>query len=180
MGDFEDTTGWGTRARFLLCARGTGRVASQPPERETSPASPGFQAVRQGAEAGRAGGVPARPMVDACGRIRRTHGIDAPEFRDLPFPPDPGPSVPGPVVQHAIHTVPQSGELPGSVRKGVESLMLDYLFPEMRFRNTTDKERMDRADADPDRLRRTIRQFRWINFLFSASRALLREHIFSM
>jgi len=57
--------------------------------------------------------------------------------------------------------------------------MLDYLFPEMRFRNTTDKERMDRADADPDRLRRTIRQFRWINLLFSASRALLREHFFS-
>ena len=58
-------------------------------------------------------------------------------------------------------------------------MMLDYLFPEMRSRNTTDKERMDRADADPDRLHRTIRQFRWINFLFSASRTLLREHFFS-
>jgi len=58
--------------------------------------------------------------------------------------------------------------------------MPDFFFPELRRRNTTDNERMDRADADPDRLRRTIRQFRWINFLFSASRALLREHIFSM
>jgi 2-polyprenyl-3-methyl-5-hydroxy-6-metoxy-1,4-benzoquinol methylase len=50
----------------------------------------------------------------------------------------------------------------------------------MRLRNTTDKEIMDRADADPDQLHRTLRQFHWINFLFSASRPLLREHFFSM
>ena len=55
-----------------------------------------------------------------------------------------------------------------------------FFFPELRLRNTTDKEIMDRADADPDQLHRTIRQFQWINFLFSASRALLREHFFSL
>ncbi len=58
--------------------------------------------------------------------------------------------------------------------------MPDFFFPELRLRNMTDKERMDRADADPDQLHRTIRQFRWINFLFSASRTLLREHFFPM
>ena len=56
--------------------------------------------------------------------------------------------------------------------------MPDFFFPELRLRNTTDKEIMDRADADPDRLHRTLRQFRWINLLFSASRTLLREHVF--
>jgi len=57
-------------------------------------------------------------------------------------------------------------------------MMPDFFFPDMRHRNTTDKEEMDRADADLDRLLRTIRQFRWINVLFSASRRLLREHFF--
>jgi SAM-dependent methyltransferase len=57
--------------------------------------------------------------------------------------------------------------------------MPGYFFPDLQCRNTTDKERMDRADADVIRLLRTIRQFRWINFLFSASRTLLREHFFS-
>ena len=57
--------------------------------------------------------------------------------------------------------------------------MPECFFPDMRLRNTTDKEIMDRADADPDRLHRTIRQFQWINPLFSASRTLLREHFFS-
>ena len=56
--------------------------------------------------------------------------------------------------------------------------MPGFLFPDMRLRNTTDKEKMDRADADLDQLLRTIRQFQWINVLFSASRRLLREHIF--
>lgn len=55
-----------------------------------------------------------------------------------------------------------------------------HILPDMGFRNTTDKEMMDRADADPDRLDRTLRQFRWINALFSASRTLLREHFFSV
>lgn len=57
--------------------------------------------------------------------------------------------------------------------------MPEDVFPDMRFRNTADKEIMDRADADLDGLHRTLRQFRWINFLFSASRTLLREHFFS-
>ena len=59
-------------------------------------------------------------------------------------------------------------------------MMPDFFFPDMRLRNTTDKENMDRADADPNRLLRTIRQFQWINVLFSASRRLLREHFFPM
>lgn len=58
--------------------------------------------------------------------------------------------------------------------------MPECIFPDMRLRNTTDKEIMDRADADLDQLHRTVRQFQWINFLFSASRMLLREHFFSM
>jgi 2-polyprenyl-3-methyl-5-hydroxy-6-metoxy-1,4-benzoquinol methylase len=58
--------------------------------------------------------------------------------------------------------------------------MPDFFFPQLRLRNTTDKELMDRADADPDQLHRTLRQFHWINFLFSASRTLLRDHFFSM
>jgi 2-polyprenyl-3-methyl-5-hydroxy-6-metoxy-1,4-benzoquinol methylase len=56
----------------------------------------------------------------------------------------------------------------------------DIFFPDMRLRNTTDKERMERADADLDQLHRTIRQFHWINFLFSASRSLMRKHFFPM
>lgn len=58
--------------------------------------------------------------------------------------------------------------------------MPDFFFPDMRFRNTTDKEKMERVNADPDQLFRSIRQFRWINALFSASRRLLREHFFPM
>jgi 2-polyprenyl-3-methyl-5-hydroxy-6-metoxy-1,4-benzoquinol methylase len=57
-------------------------------------------------------------------------------------------------------------------------MMPAFFFPDMRLRNATDKEKMDRADADLNRLRRTIRQFRWINVLFSASRGLLRQHFF--
>jgi 2-polyprenyl-3-methyl-5-hydroxy-6-metoxy-1,4-benzoquinol methylase len=59
-------------------------------------------------------------------------------------------------------------------------MMPEFIFPDMRFRNTTDMEIMDRADADLEQLHRTIRQFQWINFLFSASRTLLREHFFSV
>ncbi|MFA5515438.1 MAG: methyltransferase domain-containing protein [Desulfuromonadales bacterium] len=58
--------------------------------------------------------------------------------------------------------------------------MLDYLFPDLRVRNTTDHEEMDRADADPEKLFRSIRQFERINFLFSASRRLLRRYVFSV
>jgi 2-polyprenyl-3-methyl-5-hydroxy-6-metoxy-1,4-benzoquinol methylase len=58
--------------------------------------------------------------------------------------------------------------------------MPEFFFPDMRLRNTTDKERMERADADLDQLYRTIRQFHWINFLFSTSRSLMRKHFFPM
>ena len=58
--------------------------------------------------------------------------------------------------------------------------MSECIVPDMRRRNMTDKEIMDRADADPEQLHRTLRQFHWINYLFSASRTLLREHFFSM
>ena len=58
--------------------------------------------------------------------------------------------------------------------------MLDYFFPDLRLRNTTDKEKMDRADADLNQLLRTIRQFNLINLIFSASRRLIRDHFFSL
>ena len=58
--------------------------------------------------------------------------------------------------------------------------MLDFFFPDMRFRNTTDTEKMERADEDLQQLLRTIRQFKLINFLVSGSRRLLREHMFPL
>ena len=58
--------------------------------------------------------------------------------------------------------------------------MLDYFFPDMRLRNTSDKEKLELADVDLNRFRRTIRQFKLINNLFSASSRLLREHFFSI
>lgn len=56
--------------------------------------------------------------------------------------------------------------------------MRDYFFPDLQLRNTSDKEQLELADADVHRFRRTIRQFKLINFLFSASGRLLREHFF--
>jgi hypothetical protein len=67
-------------------------------------------------------------MVDDGGRIRRTPGIGDPELRDLHFPPHSDPAVPDAVVQHAVHTVPEPGELPGSFRKGIE-IMKPVDFP---------------------------------------------------
>lgn len=58
--------------------------------------------------------------------------------------------------------------------------MLDYFFPDMRLRNTMEKEELERSDADMPQLQRTIRQFRLINMLFSASSRLLRTHFFSI
>lgn len=58
--------------------------------------------------------------------------------------------------------------------------MLDFFFPDMHLRNTSDKEKMELADADLKRFRRTIRQFRLINYLLSASSRLLREHFFTI
>jgi 2-polyprenyl-3-methyl-5-hydroxy-6-metoxy-1,4-benzoquinol methylase len=56
--------------------------------------------------------------------------------------------------------------------------MLKYYFPDLRTRNTSDKEQLELADADLQRVERTIRQFRRINYLLSGSRRLLREHFF--
>jgi len=58
--------------------------------------------------------------------------------------------------------------------------MLDFFFPDMRRRNTADKEKLELADLDADRLQRTIRQFKLINNLFSASSRLVREHFFTI
>ena len=56
--------------------------------------------------------------------------------------------------------------------------MIDYCFPHLRKRNTSDKEQLELADVDQLRLERTIRQFKIINYLLSGSRRLLREHFF--
>ena len=58
--------------------------------------------------------------------------------------------------------------------------MLDYFFPDMRLRNTSDKEKLELAHVDADRFLRTIRQFKMINDLFSASSRLMREHFFTV
>jgi len=58
--------------------------------------------------------------------------------------------------------------------------LLDYFFPDMRLRNTSDKEKLELADADVDLFRRTIRQFKLINCLLSASSRLMREHFFTI
>jgi len=57
---------------------------------------------------------------------------------------------------------------------------MGIFLPDMRSRNVTDREAMDLPGADLDTLHRTIRQFRLINMLFSASRRLLREHFFKI
>jgi 2-polyprenyl-3-methyl-5-hydroxy-6-metoxy-1,4-benzoquinol methylase len=58
--------------------------------------------------------------------------------------------------------------------------MLNYLFPDMRLRNIADKEKLELAHVDTNRFQRTIRQFRLINYLLSASNRLMREHFFSI
>jgi len=57
---------------------------------------------------------------------------------------------------------------------------LDYFFPDMRLRNTSDKEKLELADADSYLFDRTIRQFKLINRLLSASGRLMREHFFTI
>ena len=61
-----------------------------------------------------------------------------------------------------------------------DDLMLDYFFPDMRLRNTSDKEKLELAHLDENRFRRTIRQFKLINRLLSASSRLIRTHFFSV
>ena len=58
--------------------------------------------------------------------------------------------------------------------------MRNYFFPDMRLRNTSDKEKLELPDADLYLVRRTIRQFKLINTLLSGSRRLMRQHFFSM
>ena len=58
--------------------------------------------------------------------------------------------------------------------------MMGYFFPDMRLRNTTEKEKLEHPDADMQQLRRTIRQFKRINMMFSASSRLVREHFFTI
>jgi 2-polyprenyl-3-methyl-5-hydroxy-6-metoxy-1,4-benzoquinol methylase len=58
--------------------------------------------------------------------------------------------------------------------------MLDYFFPDMQLRNTSDKEKLELADLDLNRFRRTIRQFKLINYLLSSSSRLMREHFFTI
>lgn len=58
--------------------------------------------------------------------------------------------------------------------------MLDYLLPDMRLRNIADKEKLELADVDVKRFRRTVRQFRVINYLLSSSSRLIGEHFFSI
>ena len=58
--------------------------------------------------------------------------------------------------------------------------MLNELFPDMRLRNTSDKEKLELPAADLHLVRRTIRQFKLINTLLSGSNRLLRQHFFPM
>ena len=59
-------------------------------------------------------------------------------------------------------------------------MVLSYFFPDMKHRNTSEKEKLEHADADSNLFRRTIRQFGLINRLFSASSRLMREHFFAV
>jgi 2-polyprenyl-3-methyl-5-hydroxy-6-metoxy-1,4-benzoquinol methylase len=58
--------------------------------------------------------------------------------------------------------------------------MLDYFFPDLQRRNTSDKEILELPGQDLNLTRRTIRQFKLINWLFSGSLGLIREHFFSV
>src|ERR1700694_381312 len=58
--------------------------------------------------------------------------------------------------------------------------MRDYFFPDMRLRNTTEKEKLEHPEADMQQLQRPIRQFKLINRMFSASSRFLRTHFFSI
>jgi ubiquinone/menaquinone biosynthesis C-methylase UbiE len=58
--------------------------------------------------------------------------------------------------------------------------MLSYFFPDMKQRNTSDKEKLELPDVDLNLFRRTIRQFKLINYLLSGSTRLLRKHFFTI
>jgi 2-polyprenyl-3-methyl-5-hydroxy-6-metoxy-1,4-benzoquinol methylase len=59
-------------------------------------------------------------------------------------------------------------------------LMLDYFFPNLQRRNTSHKEMLELPDLDLNLTRRTIRQFKLINRLFSGSSRLMRRYFFSV
>jgi len=56
--------------------------------------------------------------------------------------------------------------------------MLDYFFPNLQRRNTANKEMLELPGLDLTRTRRTIRQFKLINRLFSGSSRLMRRYFF--
>jgi 2-polyprenyl-3-methyl-5-hydroxy-6-metoxy-1,4-benzoquinol methylase len=56
--------------------------------------------------------------------------------------------------------------------------MLDYFFPDLRGRNTSDKEMLELADVDLNLAQRTIRQFKLVNSLVSGSSRLMRKYFF--
>ncbi|OGU00214.1 MAG: hypothetical protein A2079_06190 [Geobacteraceae bacterium GWC2_48_7] len=58
--------------------------------------------------------------------------------------------------------------------------MPGFLFPDMRVRNVTDKEMMEYPDIDLQKFRRSVRQFKVINFLFSSSRRLIGRYFFTV
>lgn len=56
--------------------------------------------------------------------------------------------------------------------------MIEHLFPDLSTRSTKN-ELMDSPDADPEMLRRTFDQFKWMNLLVSRYRTLLNRYIIS-
>ena len=58
--------------------------------------------------------------------------------------------------------------------------MLDYFFPDLSTRTTSEKEMLELPELDPEQLRRTVQQFRLINSLLSGSQRLMRRHFFPM
>ncbi len=57
--------------------------------------------------------------------------------------------------------------------------MLDYLFPDLKRRSGL-KEIMDGDSADMKKLLKTVSQFGLLNFLFTASRRLIRKNFFNV
>jgi len=56
--------------------------------------------------------------------------------------------------------------------------MLDYFFPDLSVRNSSELEKLELPGADPVLALRTLRQFKMINRLFSGSSRLMRDHFF--
>ena len=54
--------------------------------------------------------------------------------------------------------------------------MIDFLFPDLSSRSE-EKELMDLADCDTEKLLNTVKQFEILNFLFTSSRRLINKYI---